>query len=134
MDIYIYQEKTRKVKGEDSEYLEPIAELEDFDSVEEALEALMDQVPDLLGVELAVFTQAPMLITANENPSKYAFVNGGVSTVDEPEAAEPEDEPAEEAPKPARRGRPRGRSTTAKRPRKTTAKKSPFKSNPASAE
>jgi len=141
MEFTIYETKTRKVKGEDTDFLSLVAEISDFDSIEEALEALMDEVPEYIGVELTVFTQEPMTVTVNENPSKYAFsVNGGsVTTVDEEEANE-EEEAEEEPVAAAPRSQQRRRKRTTASPAKTNArsasskKASPFRSNPKSAE
>jgi septum formation inhibitor MinC len=136
MEFSIYEEKIRKVKGEDTSFLSLVAEVSDFESIEEALEALMEEVPEYLGVELIVFSQEPVLVTVNENPSKYAVtVNGGnvATVVDEEDEEEEADEPPP-APKP-RRAR-RNNAASAKRaPAKSGGKKaSPFRSNPKSAE
>jgi hypothetical protein len=158
MDVYIYTEGVRKVKGEEQLFLSPLAELEDFDTVDAALEALVDEAPDLLGTEFVIFTQQPEYVTVEPPPeTKYQFSrrNGGAVVVDEePEAVEPEDEePEEEAPAPARR-RPAAKKGAARRPsakkaagRKPAAKKgaragtrtgsskrTPFTRNPASAD
>jgi hypothetical protein len=155
MDVYIYQNKSRKVKGEDQEFLEPVAELTDFESVEAALEALVEEVPDFLGVELAVFTEEPLLVTVEENPSKYRVTttNGTTAAAEEAEEGEAGDnggdeEPEAEEEKPARRSRAKSgaakgtssRSRSRAKPRAGTrtgakaAKRSPFTRNPASAE
>ncbi len=158
MDIYLYQENIRKVKGEDVSVLVPIGMLEGFDTEEDALEALVDAEPDYLGVELVIFTQEPTYITAEEPPpTKYAFNrrNGSGAVVEE--EAEPEEEPVEEEPeeaapvakkRPAKKApakRPAAKSAAKKRPAKRpasragtraggTAKRSPFTRNAASAD
>jgi septum formation inhibitor MinC len=92
MDVYIYTEGVRKVKGEEQVYLAPLAELEDFESVDAALEALVDEAPDMLGTEFVIFTQQPEYITVEPPPeTKYQFsrrsANGAV-VEEEPEAEE----------------------------------------------
>jgi hypothetical protein len=126
MDVYIYQENTRKIKGEEVLVLAPIGTLEGFESVEEAMEALIDAEPDYMGVELVIFTEEPQYITAEEPPpTKYSFIrrNGSGAVVEEePEAeVEPEAEPEEEAPAPARR-RPAAKKAASRKP---AAKKRP---------
>jgi hypothetical protein len=157
MDVYIYTEGVRKVKGEEQLFLSPLAELEDFESVDLALEALVDEAPDLLGTEFVIFTQQPEYVTVEPPPeTKYSFSrrNGAAVVEEEPEAVEPEDEePEDEAPAPARR-RPAAKKGAARRPsakkaagRKPAAKKgaragtrtgsskrTPFTRNPASAD
>lgn len=141
MEFTIYETKTRKVKGEDTEFLALVAEISDIDTLEEALEALMEEVPEYLGVELTVFQQEPTLVTVNENPSKYAIsLNGSSSAAVAEEEEEDEDEaedeeepaPAAAAPKRGTRGAKRGSATASKRG--GAKKASPFKSNPKSAD
>lgn len=145
MDVYIYQENTRKIKGEDVLVLAPIGTIEGYESIEEAMEALIDAEPDFMGVELVVFTEEPQYITAEEPPpTKYSFVrrNGsdGAVVEEEPEA-EPE-EPEAEAPAPARRRpaakKPATRKPAAKKRAGTRAgsggRRSPFTRNAASAD
>jgi hypothetical protein len=127
MDVYVYQENSRKIKGEDVLVLLPIGTLEGFESVEEAMEALIDSEPDYMGVELVIFTEEPQYITAEEPPpTKYSFVrrNGSGAVVEEPEAEgeEPEAEPEEEAPAPAARRRPAAKKAASRKP---AAKKRP---------
>jgi outer membrane biosynthesis protein TonB len=103
MDVYIYTEGTRKVKGEEEQFLRPLAELEDFDSIDAALEALVDEAPDLIGTEFVIFTCAPEYITVDEPTSKYSFKRRSEdeeAAEEEPEAEEEaeEEEPEEEEP------------------------------------
>jgi regulator of protease activity HflC (stomatin/prohibitin superfamily) len=124
MDVYIYTEGVRKVKGEEQVFLSPLAELEDFESIDAALEALVDEAPDLLGTEFVIFTQQPEYVTVEPPPeTKYSFSrrNGSqVAVEEEPEVVEPEDEEPE-APAPTRR-RPAAKKPAAK---KAAAKKRP---------
>lgn len=124
MDVYIYTEGVRKVKGEEQVYLSPLAELEDFETVDAALEALVDEAPDLLGTEFVIFTQQPEYITVEPPPeSKYAFTrrNGGGAVVEDEEP--PEEEPEEEAPAPVRMRKPAAKKRPAAK--KPAAKKRP---------
>ena len=150
MDVYIYTEGVRKVKGEEQVFLSPLAELEDFDSFEAALEALVDEAPELLGTEFVCFTEQPTYITVDEPPAtKYQFItrDGSVTVSDEAEAEEePEEEPEEEEAAPvAVRKRPAKKPPAKKRPaakrpaskagaRTGSSKRTPFTKNPASAE
>lgn len=148
MDVYIYQEKTRKVRGEEELILAPIGTIEGYESIEEAMEALIDAEPDFMGVELVIFTEEPQYITAEEPPpTKYSFVrrngSGGAVVEEEPEVEpEPDEEPEAEAPAPARR-RPAAkkaanRKPAAKKRAGTRAggggRRSPFTRNAASAD
>jgi hypothetical protein len=152
MDVYIYTEGIRKVKGEEQVFLSPLAELEDFETVDAALEALVDEAPDLLGTEFVIFTQQPEYVTVEPPPeTKYSFSrrNGSGAVVEEEPEVEPEDEEPE-APAPTRR-RPAAKKPAAKKAaarKRPTAKKSgaragtrtgsskrtPFTRNPASAD
>lgn len=163
MDVYIYTEGVRKVKGEEQVYLAPLAELEDFESVDAALEALVDEAPDMLGMEFVIFTQQPEYITVEPPPeTKYQFSrrsgNGAVTQEEEPEAEEEyveeeaEDEapvaapvrkrPAKKAPaaKGAAKKRPATKAVAKKRPaskagtRVGSSKRTPFTKNAASAD
>jgi outer membrane biosynthesis protein TonB len=93
MDVYIYTEVTRKVQGEDVQLLQPFAVLEDFESEEAALEALVDEYPDYLGTEFIIFTEEPQRITVEPPPEqKYSFKRRGANGDDaEEEEAEPEE-------------------------------------------
>jgi hypothetical protein len=152
MDVYIYTEGIRKVKGEEQVFLSPLAELEDFETVDAALEALVDEAPDLLGTEFVIFTQQPEYVTVEPPPeTKYSFSrrNGSGAVVEEEPEVEPEDEEPE-APAPTRR-RPAAKKPAAKkaaarkRPaakksgaragtRTGSSKRTPFTRNPASAD
>lgn len=109
MDVYIYQEKTRKVKGEEMPFLEPVGVIEGYDDVDEALSALLEADDAWLGVELVIFTQEPEYITPEEPQTRFTFArrNGNAAVVEEePEAEEEYDEEEveaeeEEAPAPA---------------------------------
>ena len=150
MDVFIYTEGVRKVKGEEQVFLAPLAELEDFDTFEDALEALVDEAPQLLGTEFVCFTEQPTYITVDEPPAtKYAFSrrdgNAAVVEAEEEPVEDQEDEPEEEvvpvvrkrpaSKKPAAKKRP-----AAKRPgrraatRTGSSRRTPFTGNPASAE
>jgi hypothetical protein len=150
MNVYIYTEVMRKIQGQDVALLQPLAELEDFESEDAALEALVDEAPDLLGTEFIIFTEQPQYITVEPPPeTKYAFSrrNGSGGAVVEAEV-EP-DEEEEEAPAPARK-RPAKKAPAAKKPaakkrpaakggaragtRTGSSKRTPFTRNPASAE
>src|SRR4051812_11735951 len=132
MDVYIYTEGVRKVKGEEQVYLSPLAELEDFESVDAALEALVDEAPEMLGTEFVIFTEQPQYITVEPPPeTKYLFsrrANGAVVQEQEPEAEveeEYEEEVEEEvAVAPVRKKRPakKAPAVVAKKP---AAKKRP---------
>lgn len=127
MDVYIYQEQTRKVRGEDTILLAPIGVLEGFDDEDAALEALIEAEPSYLGVELVIFTQEPQYITAAEPPpTKYVFQrrNGSGAVVEEEPEAEPEEEPEPEPVAVATKRRP-----AAKKP--AASKKPPAKKRPA---
>ena len=148
MDVYIYQEKTRKVKGEEEIILSPIGTLEGFEDVDSALEALLDAEPSFLGVELVIFTQEPEYITPEEPPTtRFVFArrNGSGAVVEDEEAGE--EEPEEEVPvavatkrRPAKK--PPAKKPAAKRPASRAgtrvasggARRSPFTRNAASAE
>lgn len=94
MNVYIYTEGVRKVKGEEQPFLSPVAELEDFETVDAALEALVDSYPEFLGSEFVIFTSAPDYITVAEPTAKYSFVRrNGSEVVTEPEEAYEEEEP-----------------------------------------
>jgi len=161
MDVYIYTEGVRKVKGEEQVYLAPLAELEDFESVDAALEALVDEAPDMLGTEFVIFTQQPEYITVEPPPeTKYQFSrrsgNGAVVEAEEPEAEEEDEEEAEEvavaapvrkrpakkapAAKGAAKKRPATKPAAKKRPaskagtRTGSSKRTPFTKNAASAD
>jgi septum formation inhibitor MinC len=163
MDVYIYTEGVRKVKGEEQVYLAPLAELEDFESVDAALEALVDEAPDMLGTEFVIFTQQPEYITVEPPPeTKYQFSrrsgsNGAVVEAEEPEAEEAYEEeveeevavaapvrkrPAKKAPaaKGAAKKRPATKPAAKKRPaskagtRTGSSKRTPFTKNAASAD
>ena len=153
MDVYIYTEGVRKVKGEEQVFLSPLAELEDFETVDMALEALVDEAPELLGTEFVIFTQQPEYITVEPPPeTKYSFSrrggdNGAVVAVEDEEPVE-EDEVEEEAPaprrrsaakkaasKPAARKRPAAKKSAAKAgTRVGSSKRTPFTKNAASAD
>src|SRR4051812_29244240 len=130
MNVYVYTEVTRKVQGEEVNLLQPFAELEGYDNEDAALEALIDEAPELLGTEFVIFTQEPQYITVEPPPEqKYSFKrreDNGDDTEgeeepeeeyeeEEPEAdeeeyeeeAEEEEEPEEEAPAPKRRAKKR---------------------------
>jgi hypothetical protein len=127
MDVYIYTEGVRKVKGEEQVFLSPLAELEDFESVDAALEALVDEAPDLLGTEFVIFTQQPDYVTVEPPPeTKYSFSRrGGNGAVVVEEAVEEDEEPEveEDAPAPARKRSPARKAPAAKS--KPAAKKRP---------
>jgi len=147
MNVYIYMEVTRKSRGEETQYLQPVAELEDFDTIDAALEALVDEAPELLGTEFVIFTEAPEYITVGEPTAKYSFSRRGddseADEEEEPEAEEyeeegeeeeyedeeaEEEEPEEEAPAPKRaaKKRPAKKAAAKKRPaKKAAAKKAP---------
>lgn len=133
--------------------LKLVAEIEGLNDPALAVDALLDEMPRLRQRQFIVIDVDNVMVVEAEDeivqPRRQITVtasNGAVVATepeedDEEEAAEePEEEPEAEAPKPARRGR--GRKTAAAKPaakraaRKTTAKKgkSPFTSNPASAE
>jgi hypothetical protein len=157
MDVYIYTEGVRKVKGEEQVFLSPLAELEDFESVDAALEALVDEAPDLLGTEFVIFTQQPDYVTVEPPPeTKYSFSRRNGSTVAAEEAVEEDEEPEaeEEAPvavatkrRPAKKP-PAKKAAAKKRPaakaaartgsragtRTGSSKRTPFTKNAASAE
>jgi hypothetical protein len=153
MDVYIYTEGIRKVKGEEQVFLSPLAELEDFETVDAALEALVDEAPDLLGTEFVILTQQPEYVTVEPPPeTKYSFSrrNGSGAVVEEEEPeVEPEDEEPE-APAPTRRRpaakkpaakkaaarkRPAAKKTGARAGTRTgSSKRTPFTRNPASAD
>lgn len=160
MDVYIYTEGVRKVKGEEQQYLAPLAELEDFESVDAALEALVDEAPELLGTEFVIFTQQPEYITVEPPPeTKYSFSRRNGNQADtqpvdeeyEDEAEVEEEEPVVAAPtpkrKPAAKKRPpaaKAKPVAKKRPaaksaakagtRASSSKRTPFTKNAASAE
>jgi septum formation inhibitor MinC len=156
MDVYIYTEGVRKVKGEEQVYLAPLAELEDFESVDAALEALVDEAPDLLGTEFVIFTQQPEYVTVEPPPeTKYQFSRRNGNTVAAEEAVEEDEEPEaeDEAPvavatkrRPAKKP-PAKKAAAKKRPaaksaargaragtRTGSSKRTPFTKNAASAE
>ena len=133
--------------------LKLVAEIEGLNDPALAVDALLDEMPRLRQRQFIVIDVDNVMVVEAEDeivqPRRQITVtasNGAVVATepedDEEEAAEePEEEPEAEAPKPARRGR--GRKTAAAKPtakraaRKTTTKKtgkSPFTSNPASAE
>lgn len=127
MDVYIYQENTRKVKGEDVVVLMPVGTIEGYESVDEAMEALIDSEPDFMGIELVIFTEEPQYITAEEPPqTKYSFVrrNGTGAVVEGDEEPEAEPEPEPEAPAPVAKRRPGSKKPAA-------AKKPPAAKRPA---
>ena len=161
MDVYIYTEGTRKVKGEDQVYLAPLAELEDFDTIDAALEALVDEAPELLGTEFVIFTQQPEYVTVGEPTARYAFSrrngSGAVVEAEEEVVYEDEVEPEEEeevvVATPARKRAPAAKKRPAKKPaakkrpaakaaargaragtRTGSSKRTPFTKNAASAE
>lgn len=159
MDVYIYTEGVRKVKGEEQVYLAPLAELEDFESVDAALEALVDEAPDLLGMEFVIFTQQPEYVTVEPPPeTKYQFSRRNGNTVAAEEAVEEDEEPEaeDEAPvavatkrrpakkppaakaKPAAKKRPAAKSAAKGGARAGTrtgsSKRTPFTKNAASAD
>ena len=136
MDVYIFTEVIRKVRARTCLLLQPLAELEDFDSEDAALEALVDQYPDYLGTEFVVFTEEPQYITVEPPPeSRYAFTrrNGGSGAVVEEgyeDEVEPEEEPEEEPAAPiAVKKRPAKKRPAAKA--KAAAKKRPAAKRPA---
>jgi hypothetical protein len=158
MDVYIYTEGVRKVKGEEQVFLSPLAELEDFESVDAALEALVDEAPDLLGTEFVIFTQQPDYVTVEPPPeTKYSFSRrGGNGAVVVEEATYEEEEPEAEEEvvatpvrkRPAGKRAPKAKPAAKKRPaakqaaktgaragtRTGSSKRTPFTKNAASAE
>jgi hypothetical protein len=98
MDVYIYTEGTRKVRGEEQQFLAPVAVLEDFDSVDAALEALVDEYPDFMGTEFVIFTCAPDYVTVEEPTAKYSFSRRGDNEEDTGEEEAEEEEYEEEEP------------------------------------
>jgi hypothetical protein len=135
--------------------LKLVAEIEGLNDPALAVDALLDEMPRLRQREFIVIDlDNVMVVEAGDEivqPRRSITVtasNGAVVATevdeeeDEPEAEEEtEEEPEPEAPKPAaRRGRPRkAAAKPANSPKRTRAKakpkgKSPFTSNPASAE
>src|SRR3954465_2336569 len=100
MNVYVYTEVTRKVQGEEVNLLQPFAELEGYDDVDGALEALIDEAPELLGTEFVIFTEEPQYITVEPPPEqKYSFKRRGDDNGDDAEEeAQDEEEYEEEEP------------------------------------
>jgi hypothetical protein len=132
--------------------LKLVAEIEGLNDPAMAVDALLDEMPRLRQREFIVIDlDNVMVVEAGDEivqPRRQITVtaSNGAVVATEPEddeeeveaEEEPEEEPEVEAPKPARRGR--GRKAAAKPAAKRSAKakpktgKSPFRSNPASAE
>jgi hypothetical protein len=93
MDVYIYQEQPQ------SGNLKPIAELADFESVEEAFDALVDAEPKFVGKSFVFFTEPLNRVKVGpppELPTKYTYEFDDNANGSEPEDEEPEDETEEE--------------------------------------
>src|SRR3954465_4728903 len=93
MDVYIYQEQPQ------SGNLKPIAELADFESVEEAFDALVDAEPKFVGKSFVFFTEPLNRAKVGpppEMPTKYTYEFDDNGNGGEPEDEEPEDETEEE--------------------------------------
>ena len=154
MNVYIYTEGVKKSKGEEILILQPLAELEDFATVDAALEALVDEAPDLLGTEFVIFTQEPEYITVEPPPeTKYAMTrrNGGAEVAYEEDEVEPEEEaPVVKRPakkRPAKKPAAKAKAAAKKRPaskkpaagsragaRVGSSKRTPFTRNASSAD
>src|SRR3954447_2489059 len=93
MDVYIYQEQPQ------SGNLKPIAELADFESVEEAFDALVDAERTFVGKSFVFFTEPLNRVKVGpppELPTKYTYEFDDNANGSEPEDEEPEDETEEE--------------------------------------